>query len=115
MYGLFAGFRTGPISWLAELDYVTDETLGGPDVDRVVGLLEGNWRVAKGHNLKVTYEAFDPNDDLDEDHRERYSIVWEYSPMQLLQPRVGVRFSDGIPQDDLQNREEFFAELHGYF
>ena len=114
MYGLFAGFRTGPISWLAEIDYVTDETPTG-DVDSVVGLIEGNWRIAKGHNLKVTYEAFDPNDDLDEDHRDRYSIVWEYSPMQLLQPRIGARFFDGIPQSDLQNRDEFFAELHVFF
>ena len=114
MYGLFAGFRTGPISWLAEIDYVTDETPTG-DVDSVVGLIEGNWRIAKGHNLKVTYEAFDPNDDVDEDHRDRYSIVWEYSPMQLLQPRIGARFFDGIPQSDLQNRDEFFAELHVFF
>jgi hypothetical protein len=114
MTGIFGGLRTGPISWLAELDYITDETPTG-DQDMVVGLIEGNWRVGKGHNIKLTYEAFDPNDHLDEDQRERYSLIWEYSPIQYLQPRVGLRFYNGVPQVNSQNRDEIFAELHIYF
>ncbi len=42
-------------------------------------------------------------------------MVWEYSPVQFTQLRVGARFYDGIPQNDLQNRDEAFAELHVYF
>jgi len=35
--------------------------------------------------------------------------------MQFLQGRLGARIYDGIPQVNLQNRDEFFAELHGFF
>jgi hypothetical protein len=63
----------------------------------------------------VTYESFDPDDAVADDEQERLSLVWEYSPMQMLQPRFGVRFYDGMPGNDPQNRDEFFAELHVYF
>jgi len=49
---------------------------------------------------------------VDEDDQTRASLVWEFSPMQ---PRIGVRLYDGIPASDLQNRDEFFAELHVFF
>ena len=45
----------------------------------------------------------------------RYSLVWEYSPMQFLQGRIGVRAYDGPPQRPVANREVVFAELHGFF
>jgi len=114
MTGVFAGLRTGPVTWLAELDFITDETPTG-DRDMIVSLLEANWRLAKGHNLKVTYETFDPDDNVADDEQERLSLVWEYSPMQMLQPRIGVRLYDGVSGNDLQNRNEFFAELHIFF
>lgn len=114
MQALFAGFRTGPISWLAELDFITDELPGG-DQDVYASLVEGNWRLRKGHNLKFTYEYLDPDRDLDEDERERYSLIWEYSPIQLVQARVGVRAYNGIPAFPTSNRDEVFLELHGYF
>ncbi len=69
----------------------------------------------------LSYEVFDPNDSVDEDDQTRASLVWEFSPMQLVQlvqlvqPRIGVRLYDGIPASDLQNRDEFFAELHVFF
>jgi hypothetical protein len=114
MRGVFAGWRTGPISWLAELDFINDELATG---DRPVyaSLLEGNWRVHKGHNLKVTYEFLDPNRHRAEDEQERYSFVWEYSPIQFVQARVGVRAYNGIPNFPTSNRDQVFAELHVYF
>lgn len=114
MYGVFAGLRTGPISWLAEYDVVTDD-VPGADVDIDVSLLEGNWRLAKGHNLKITYEYYDPNDLADDDELERYSLVWEHSPMQFLQARIGLRTYEGVAAVPATNRDEVFLELHGYF
>jgi hypothetical protein len=114
MYGVFAGLRTGPISWLAEFDVVTDDLAAG-DRDREVSLLEGNWRLAKGHNLKLSYEWQDPDDATDEDELERYSLVWEHSPMQFLQARIGWRAYNGVPEVPASNRDELFAELHVYF
>ena len=114
MQGVFAGFKTGPISWLAELDLVTDESSTG-DSDAYASLLEGNWRIRKGHNLKVSYEYLDPDRDRGEDQQERYSLVWEYSPVQFVQARIGSRWYNGIPNFLLSNRDEMFAELHVYF
>jgi len=114
MQSLFAGLQTGPVSWLAEADFITDETSMGQR-DIYVSLLEGNWQLRKGHNLKLSYEFLDPNDDIDEDEQERYSLIWEYSPMQFLQSRLGFRAYNGIPDDAASNRNEVFAELHVFF
>ena len=115
MGGLFAGLKTGPIAWLAEADLVKDEIPGSADRDGVAGLIEGNWMFRKGHNIKISYDYFDPNRDIDEDHQVRYSVLWEYSPFQFFQSRFGARTYDGPPQIDVQNRDELFIELHGFF
>jgi hypothetical protein len=115
MQNVFFGLRTGPIAWLAEAGLITDDLQSGAEQDAIAGLLEGNWLFRKGHNLKVSYEYFDPDDNVDEDHQVRWSLVWEYTPIQFLQGRVGARLYDGVPQVDLQNRDVYFAEIHGFF
>jgi hypothetical protein len=114
MQSVFAGLKTGPISWLAEVSAISDEAPAGTR-DFNATLLEGNWRIRKGHNLKVSYEYLEPDRDRDEDEQERYSAVWEYSPIQFVQSRVGLRFYNGIPNIAVSNRDEVFAELHVYF
>jgi hypothetical protein len=115
MEGVFAGLRTGPIAWLAEADRVTDDNPLGGKREQWAGLLEGNWSVLPGHNLKLTAELFEPDADLDEDEQNRYSIVWEYTPIQFAQLRIGARVYDGIPQSDLQNRKLYFISINGFF
>jgi hypothetical protein len=114
MQSVFGGLKTGPIAWLAEVSLINDDAPAG-DNDSYATLLEGNWRVRKGHNLKVGYEFLEPNGDRDEDEQERYSLVWEYNPVQFVQSRVGVRRYNGIPNIASSNRDEMFAELHVYF
>jgi hypothetical protein len=115
MQNVFGGLKTGPVVWLAELDFISDDLPGASSVDAIAGLIEGNWLFRKGHNLKISYEYLDPNDRISEDHQVRWSVLWEYAPMQFLQGRIGVRLYDGIPQVPLQNRDEYFVELHGFF
>lgn len=115
MVALFAGLKTGPISWLAEVDFIEDELLAGGDNEIMASLLEGNWRIRKGHNLKLTYDYVDPSDRASEDELERYSLLWEYSPIQLLQTRVGIRRYNGVPSQPSTNRNEVFVEAHVYF
>ena len=115
MFGFFGGLKTGPVAWLAEIDSISDDVAAGVTTDAFAGLLEANWTIRAKHNLKISYDYLDPNDDINEDHQVRYSLVWEHSPMQFLQGRVGYRLYDGIPQVDAQNRSVFFAELHGFF
>ncbi|MGH8204662.1 MAG: hypothetical protein ACREST_08640, partial [Steroidobacteraceae bacterium] len=112
---LFAGLRTGPVAWLAEIDYVEDRGLPGGDLQRWVGLIEGNWTPRQGHNLKATIESFEPDTDVSDDEQERYSLVYEYTPFQYLQLRGGMRVYDGVSGDALQNRRFGFIELHGFF
>ena len=115
MFGFFGGLKTGPVAWLAEIDSISDDVSPGVTADALAGLLEANWTIRDGHNLKISYDYLDPNNDISEDHQVRYSLVWEHSPLQFIQARVGYRLYDGIPQVDAQNRKELFVELHGSF
>jgi len=115
MQALFAGWRTGPISWLAELDFIQDDLPSGGESEIDATLIEGNWRFRKGHNLKFGYEFLDPSDIVSEDEEERYTVVWEYSPFQLFQARAGYRVYNGVPLIPSTNRDEFFLEFHAYF
>ena len=115
MFGFFGGLKTGPVAWLAEIDSISDDVSPGVTIDAFAGLLEANWTIRGKNNLKISYDYLDPNNDISEDHQVRYSLVWEHSPIQFLQARLGFRLYDGIPQVDTQNRKVFFAELHGFF
>jgi hypothetical protein len=117
MQALFAGFKTGPITWLAELDFIADEVPTGGSDRTYASLIEGNWRFRKGHNLKVGYEFLDPSNRVGGNGQERYSVVWEHAPMQLLQVRAGMRLynDNASASSSFTNRHEMFAELHFYF
>jgi hypothetical protein len=112
--GLFAGLKTGPIGWLAEGDIVHDDSFPGGRT-LAVGLLEGDWRIRKGHNLKLTAEYSDPDRSVRNDQQTRYSIVYEYTPLPFLQLRAGYRHYFGIPQNNQENQQLILFELHGYF
>ena len=115
VFGVHAGFRTGPLAWLGEVDYVDDDSFAPLGRKLLAGLGEVDWRLRAGHNLKFTFEYLDPDDDIDEDEQNRFSLVYELTPIQFLQLRLGARVYDGIPQNDLQNRRQYFLQLHGFF
>jgi hypothetical protein len=115
MQNVFVGVRTGPLAWLAEIDLIRDDLPGGDEQDAIAGYVEANWLFRRGHNLKIAHDYFDPDDDQDEDHIVRWSLLWEYFPMQFLQFRLGARVYDAPPQDNLRNRDEFFVEIHAFF
>ena len=115
VFGVFAGIRTGPVAWLGEADLISDD--GYPEGNRKLGSLlgEADWNLAKGHNLKLTAEYYEPDRHVSEDQQTRWSVLYEYTPIQFLQLRAGFRRYRGIPQSDAQNRRLTFFELHGYF
>ena len=115
MANLFGGIGTGQVTWLFEVDAIRDELPGGEVQDAVAGLVEGNWRFRRGHNLKLTYEYFDPDSDLSEDHETRWSLLYEWTPLPFLQARFGARANDGPPEFTDTDKETIFAELHGFF
>jgi hypothetical protein len=115
MAALFGGLRTGPVAWLGEVDYVRDESFPEGTRELVTALGEVDWGWRKGHNLKLIAEYFEPDRDVDEDEKTRWSIVYEYTPVPFVQLRAGFRQYDGIPQNDVDNRDVGFLELHGFF
>jgi len=114
MGNLFLGLRTYNIAWLAEYDYIVDDLISGKH-KQGIGFLEANLKYKQGHNLKLTYEYLDPDTDIDEDERVRYSMIWEYTPIRFNQIRLGYRRNEGIPQNDQQNSDEIFVQNHIYF
>jgi len=115
MQNVFGGLRTGRVAWLAEFDYIIDD--GTPTGRRELwaSFIEANILLKKGHNLKLTFEYFDPDDEVSENEQNRISAVWEFFPIQFVQTRLGYRVYDGIPQNSAQNREQLFLELHLLF
>jgi hypothetical protein len=114
MQNIFAGVRTGPVAWLAEADYILDSSFT-PRRKQLVGFIEADWKICQGQNLKLTAESFDPDRNVAADQQARYSLVWEYTPIQFAQLRLGLRRYSGIPQNNLQNRGLAFVELNAYF
>ncbi len=115
MANLFGGLKTGDAVWLFEVDAIRDQVPGGDDLDGLAGIAEVNWRLQRGHNLKVSYEYLDPDTDTSEDHQIRWSVLYELTPFPYLQTRFGVRMNDGPPETAGANREIGFVELHGFF
>ena len=115
MYNIFGGLNLWSIEWLAEMDWVTDKVSGSEDITQEILFLEANKEVIKGHNMKVTYEFLDPDNKINEDQRNRTSLIWEYTPIPLMQLRLGTRIADGIPQNAAQNTDLYFAQMHVWF
>jgi hypothetical protein len=112
---LFGGLKTGPVAWLAQGELVNDSSLPGGGRRMLASLLEGNWLIARGNNLKVTGEFLDPDRRVAHDAQTRWSVVYELTPIQFVQLRAGVRNSDGIPQNEVVHERLYFIELHGFF
>ncbi|MDP9012478.1 MAG: hypothetical protein M3O41_07455 [Pseudomonadota bacterium] len=114
-YGLFGGVRTGPISWLAQAEITNDQSIAKSQGKQLATLLEANWLIAKGNNLKVTQEFLNPNRAVPNGEQTRWSLVYELSPIQFVQLRTGLRYNDGIPQVNSEHQRLYFVELHGFF
>ncbi len=114
-YGVFAGLRTGPISWLAQAEVTDDESIANGQGKELATLLEANWLIARGNNLKITDEFLNPNREVPNGEQTRWSFVYELTPIQFIQIRTGLRFYDGIPQDNSEHQRQYFVQLHGLF
>jgi hypothetical protein len=111
---LFAGLRTGTIAWLGEIDLVRDDGFADGARTMLATLGEIDWALHRGQNFKLTAEYQDPDRAVHEDQFARWSAVYEFTPLPFLQLRAGYRLYRGIPQNDSQNRQTAFVELHGY-
>ena len=111
---LFGGLKTGPIAWLAQGELVDDKSIPNSGGRMLATLLEADWLLAPGNNLKITSEYLDPDRSVAQNEQTRWSLVYELTPIQFLQLRAGVRYSDGIPQDNSEHVRLYFLEVHGF-
>lgn len=110
---LFGGLRTGPLAWLAEVDLVQAARSTASDAQFAAALIECNWRLAPGFNLKLTEEWLDPDRHRPDDRQQRHSAVLEYTPVPYLQFRAGARGTSAA-QDAVATTRLAFVELHAY-
>ena len=114
MLGIFGGVRTGPVEWLGQVDTV-EYKIAQPSVRQVAALLEADWLIAPGNNLKVTFEPYDPDRDVRGNGRSRWSLVYELTPVQFVQIRAGLRDYHGPRGVAAENQSLWFIQLHGFF
>jgi hypothetical protein len=114
-FAVFGGLRTGPISWLAQAEVTDDKSIANGQGRELATLLEANWLIVRGNNLKITEEFLNPNRAVPNGEETRWSLVYEFTPIQFAQIRTGFRWNDGIPQDPSEHQRLYFIELHGYF
>jgi hypothetical protein len=114
-FGIFGGLRTGPISWLGQAEVTDDHSIANAQGKQLATLLEADWLIARGNNLKITDEFLNPNREVPNGEETRWSVVYEFTPIQFAQIRAGFRWNDGIPQDPSEHQRLYFVELHGFF
>lgn len=115
MANVFGGLKVLGIDWLAEIDMIRDSSSVIDDRNQYIGFLEGNKELRKGHNLKASVEWLDPDTDVGANLQTRTSLVYEFTPLPMVQLRVGTRIRDGIPQNSAQNTDTVFGQLHLWF
>ncbi|UZJ43389.1 hypothetical protein OOT55_12075 [Marinimicrobium sp. C6131] len=115
---LFGGFTVGGYGVLLEFSRIEDDSVTNlPGIAQVqeVSLVELNRELAKGYNLKLTTEWLDPDTAIDENERNRHSLLLEYTPYASLQLRGGIRVGEDIPQRETGNFTQGFVQVHFYY
>jgi hypothetical protein len=114
--GLYGGVNVGRITALGELDRLTTES-DTTDTKSASVMGELDFLITRGQNLKFLYESFDPSSDVQNDRRDRISLIYEPIVTPYLQLRAGTRTYRGPSQTsptaaDKNNGRQFFMELH---
>ena len=114
---LFAGVHTGAIVWLAEFDkasFPNSVTNNATRITQTAALLEADWLITRGHNLKLTDEWYDAGQGS-RDSQQRLSVVYEYTPVQFLQLRLGYRQRGADQPVDALHQQQAFLQMHVFF
>jgi hypothetical protein len=116
MYGPFAGFSFGRFTLLGEVDVIEDRAAENGDTIKQLAVFSSlDVLLTRGVNFKLSYEFLDPNNDVDNDERTRFTVGLEPFLTQFLQFRLFYRFNDGIPQRPIERADEVVLEFHLFF
>jgi len=117
---VYLGTSLGRFTALGQIDTVVtkDENAGATvkEAKEQAWLGEVDFLITKGHNLRLLYEARDPDLDVSNDRRDRTSLIYEPFLTPYLQARVGYRMLQGpISTTNDTNGTQGFVELHFVF
>jgi hypothetical protein len=116
MYGPFAGLSFGRFTLLGELDVIEDRVAeSGDTITQLAVFSSLHVLLTRGINFMLSYEFLDPNNDVDNDARTRFTVGLEPFLTQFLQLRFFYRFNDGIPQRPIERADEVVLEFHLFF
>ena len=114
MWNVFGGATYSIFTLLGEFDHIRTETTA-TKVDAIVGFAELNTEILQGLNAKATYEFFDPDVNVTDNVRTRWSLVAEVFPTSWSQVRAGARIGDGPVPIPVARLKEYFVELRLFF
>ncbi len=115
LYGLYLAANLGPFTALSEGDLISIEDSNQQSIDAWAVHAQINLLLWDRLNIKYAWDYFDPNDDVGEDHRVRYSLGLESFLAKYLQLRLFYRVNNDIPQNPSGNFNELMAEMHVFF
>jgi hypothetical protein len=115
--GGHGGLNVGRLALLGEVDLVIDETFGadGDTAQRLVGYGEVDYLLARGLNLKFTYDFEDPDMSVDEDAFTRIGGGVEWFPVQFTQLRLLAHYRDEADRSGLVDTVAVTFEVHLFF
>lgn len=114
VHGAWAGLRIKKLVLLGEADWIRDEDRS-LDRDQLVTYAEMDYEVVNGWNIKIAYEFYDPDTNLDENERDRVIAGVESFLTSFVQLQLFYRFNQSIPQNIPQNADELLLRFHIYF
>ncbi|MDH5752148.1 MAG: hypothetical protein OEZ59_06990 [Deltaproteobacteria bacterium] len=109
--GYYAGLALGRFTMLAEVDTLSTPEDGGA-VKEKAWLGEVNLLLTRGHNIKLQYEAHDPDTGAPENIHDRTGFIYEPFITRYLQMRFGTRLRHGPHETQENNGREYFIETH---
>jgi hypothetical protein len=109
-YGVLGSFSFHNLTIFGEADQLKNN--GSEGVTGVVTYVEANYVVIPGVDLKVAYDFYDPNKDIQDGAKSRYSFGFEFFPITGVEVRPMYRIVKDQPVD-IKN-DEFHLIIHFY-
>jgi hypothetical protein len=115
--GATAGFNIGRLTILAEADEVIDKSFG---VDSSVNhefvyYVEADYLLARGVNLKFSYDYADPDSGVDSDQFTRIGGGLQYFPVQFTELQLLYYFRDEADRSGRPDTGTLILEAHLFF
>lgn len=109
----FKGLDWIPLIYMGQFDYRRRSPAdGGRVVNGLTAFHELDFLILEGLNFKARYDWQDPDLDLRDDHRHRYTVGLEFHPYTFIEVIAQYRRNVLATGDDFN---EAFLQLHGFF